>query len=312
MTGVTPTSRGTSRSGDEAGRDARKRPLTTFLLFAFPIGWATLAAPAVLTSLPGEPFLVAFLLFGLLGPTLLVTRWADGPGAVRLLLSRAVRWRFGIARWAVVLFALPVLTLAIAALSGSLRAPEQGWLAEAGTYLLFTLVVGALLGNIWEETAWGGFVQTRLMARHGLLVGSLLTAPLFAGMHIPMQFYGDWTWSGVGQQLVILFAMAPVYRYLLGMLLLDTGGSVLAIGVLHASWNNAGKIGAVDGAWQIIAAVLLLTVLLAVARRSRRAASPVGRDAERAAAASWLTERAVNTRTETGPGRGRGRVLNQR
>ena len=296
MTGVTPTSRGTSRSG-EAGRDARKRPLTTFLLFAFPIGWATLAAPAVLTSLPGEPFLVAFLLFGLLGPTLLVTRWADGPGAVRLLLSRAVRWRFGIARWAVVLFALPVLTLAIAALSGSLRAPEQGWLAEAGTYLLFTLVVGALLGNIWEETAWGGFVQTRLMARHGLLVGSLLTAPLFAGMHIPMQFYGDWTWSGVGVQLVILFAMAPVYRYLLGMQLLDTGGSVLAIGVLHASWNAAGKLGAVEGPWQVIAAVILLTALVALARMSSRSGSVRGRDAERAEAAGWLSRERTGAAT---------------
>ena len=29
-----------------------------------------------------------------------------------------------------------------------------------------------------EETAWSGFVKGRLMARHGLLVGSLLMAPL--------------------------------------------------------------------------------------------------------------------------------------
>ncbi len=288
MTGMTPTARGTSTRSDEAD-GVRRRPLATFLLIAFPIGWAALAGPAVLTALPGEPFLVAFLLFGLLGPTLLVTRWADGPGAVRRLLSRTVRWRFGVARWAMILFGVPVLTLAIAAASGTLRAPEQGWLGEVGTYLLFTLVVGALLGNVWEETAWGGFVQTRLMARHGLLVGSLLTAPLFAAMHIPMQFYGDWTWSGVGVQLVILFAMAPVYRYLLGTQLLDTGGSILAIGVLHASWNNAGKLGAVDGTWQVIAAVILLTVLLAVARRSGRAASVEGREAERAAAASWLS-----------------------
>jgi membrane protease YdiL (CAAX protease family) len=289
MTGVTPAARGTRQAPDEDGGGARRRPLATFLLIAFPIGWAALAGPAVLTALPGEPFLVAFLLFGLLVPTLLVTRWADGPGAVRLLLSRAVRWRFGVGRWAVILFGVPALTLAIAAVSGSLRTPEQGWLGEAGTYLLFTLIVGALLGNVWEETAWGGFVQTRLMARHGLLVGSLLTAPLFAGMHIPMQFYGDWTWSGVGVQLLILFAMAPVYRYLLGMQLLDTGGSVLAIGVLHASWNASGKLGAVEGTWQVIAAVILLTALVALARMSPRSRSVRGRDAERAAAAGWLS-----------------------
>ncbi len=289
MTGVTPAARGTRQAPDADGGGARRRPLATFLLIAFPIGWAALAGPAVLTALPGEPFLVAFLLFGLLVPTLLVTRWADGPGAVRLLLSRAVRWRFGVGRWAVILFGVPALTLAIAAVSGSLRTPEQGWLGEAGTYLLFTLIVGALLGNVWEETAWGGFVQTRLMARHGLLVGSLLTAPLFAGMHIPMQFYGDWTWSGVGVQLLILFAMAPVYRYLLGTQLLDTGGSILAIGVLHASWNASGKLGAVEGTWQVVAAVILLTALVALARMSPRSRSVRGRDAERAAAAAWLS-----------------------
>ena len=296
MTGVTPTARGTRQARDEDG-GARRRPLATFLLIAFPIGWATLAGPAVLTALPGELFLVAFLLFGLLVPTLLVTRWADGPGAVRLLLSRAVQWRFGVGRWAVILFGVPVLTLAIAAVSGSLRTPEQGWLAEVGTYLLFTLIVGALLGNIWEETAWGGFVQTRLMARHGLVMGSLLTAPLFAAMHIPMQFYGDWTWSGVGVQLVILFAMAPVYRYLLGMQLLDTGGSVLAIGVLHASWNAAGKLGAVEGTWQVIAAVILLTALVALARMSPRSGSVRGRDAERAEAAGWLSRERTGAAT---------------
>ena len=296
MTGVTPTARGTRQARDEDG-GARRRPLATFLLIAFPIGWATLAGPAVLTALPGELFLVAFLLFGLLVPTLLVTRWADGPGAVRLLLSRAVQWRFGVGRWAVILFGVPVLTLAIAAVSGSLRTPEQGWLAEVGTYLLFTLIVGALLGNIWEETAWGGFVQTRLMAPHGLVMGSLLTAPLFAAMHIPMQFYGDWTWSGVGVQLVILFAMAPVYRYLLGMQLLDTGGSVLAIGVLHASWNAAGKLGAVEGTWQVIAAVILLTALVALARMSPRSGSVRGRDAERAEAAGWLSRERTGAAT---------------
>jgi CAAX protease family protein len=289
MTGVTPIPAGTSTRRDDVDGRARRRPLATFLLIALPLGWALLGAPAVLRGLPSEPFLLAFLLVALLGPALLVTRWADGPGAVRRLLSRTLQWHFGVVRWTAVLLGVPVLTLAIAAVSGTLRTPERGWLAEAGTYLLFTLVIGALLANVWEETAWGGFVQTRLMARHGLLAGSLLTAPLFAAIHIPMQFYGDWTWSGVAVQLAILFATAPVYRYLLGMLLLDTGGSILAIGVLHASWNSSGNLGAVEGTWQVVAAVVLLTVLMAVVRRSPRTASVVGRDAERAAAQSWLS-----------------------
>ena len=55
------------------------------------------------------------------------------------------------------------------------------------TYLFF-LAVGAVTGNLWEETVWGGFVQGRLMARHGLLVGSLLTAVPFFLIHLPLAF----------------------------------------------------------------------------------------------------------------------------
>ncbi len=44
--------------------------------------------------------------------------------------------------------------------------------------------------NIGEEIAWTGFVQRRAMARWGLLGGSLVTALLFAGIHLPLAF-GD-------------------------------------------------------------------------------------------------------------------------
>jgi hypothetical protein len=147
-----------------------------FLLIAFSIGFPTLSMP-LLTGLPDAPFLLVYLYVALLAPLLLVTRWADGPGSVRQLLSRALLWRFGVGRWLVVVFAVPVLTIGLGAATGSLRTPGDGWLTEIGLYLFSTLIFGALVANPWEETAWGGFVQTRLMAGHGLLVGSLLTAP---------------------------------------------------------------------------------------------------------------------------------------
>ena len=288
MTGTTPTEfRAGSRSAQDANLAAR-RPLATFLLIALGIGWPVLTVPAV-TGLPGEPFLLVLLFIALLGPALLVTRWADGPGAARRLLGRAFQWRFGLGRWVVVLLGMPVLTLGLAAVSGTFRAPEGGWLTEVGLYLFSTLIFGALLGNLWEETAWGGFVQSRFMAGHGLLVGSLLTAPFFAAIHIPMYFWGDPSRSEVVVGLVTLFAVAPFYRYLLGMHLLGTGGSVLAIAVQHASWNASGKLDAVEGEWQVVGAALLLTMLVALARRVRPGtAGPIGREAEKAAAASWI------------------------
>ncbi|WP_298585281.1 CPBP family intramembrane glutamic endopeptidase [uncultured Kocuria sp.] len=268
------------------GSPARRRPVTMFLLLALGLGWAALTAP-LLAGLPMEPFLLLMTYVALLGSALLATRLADGPGGIRRLLGRAFAWRFGAGRWAVVLLGMPVLTLALAAATGSLRAPPAGWAAEAGWYLFNTLVFGALVLNLWEETAWGGFLQSRLTARHGLAFAAVLTALPFAAVHLPLYLAEGWS-GETARNLALLVLLAPVYRYLLGLHLLDTGGSVLAIGIQHAAWNAAGSLGAVEGEWQAIVAVVLLTVLLALERRLRgRGTRPLGRDAERRAAAAW-------------------------
>jgi membrane protease YdiL (CAAX protease family) len=200
-----------------------------------------------------------------------------------------VAWRIGLGRWAVVALGVPVLTLVVAAVSGTLQRSDRGWLVAAGLYLFDILIVGALVLNLWEETAWGGFMQSRLMARHGLVIASLLTALPFAAIHIPLYFGSGWTWSEAVGGLLLLFGLAPIYRYLLGMHLLDTGGSVLAIAVQHAAWNTATRLDEVRGEWQAIVAVVVLTVLVALHRRWWRPGSrPIGVDAERAAAAQWF------------------------
>lgn len=80
------TVNGRDTSDATTGRETltRRRPVATFVLIAFAIGWPALAIPAV-TGLPDVPFLLVLLFVALLGPALLVTRWADGPGAVRRL-----------------------------------------------------------------------------------------------------------------------------------------------------------------------------------------------------------------------------------
>ncbi|MGX5357488.1 CPBP family intramembrane glutamic endopeptidase [Kocuria sp. KH4] len=290
-----PSPRDTGRRS-RSGSPVRRRPVTVFLLLALGLGWAALTVP-VLTGAPVEPFLLVMTFVALLGSALLVTRLADGPGAVRRLLGRAFAWRFGAARWAVVLLGMPVLTLALAAVTGTLRSPPSGWAAEAGWYLFSTLVYGALVLNLWEETAWGGFLQSRLTARHGLLVAALLTGLPFAGIHLPLYLAGGWS-GETARDLGLLLLLVPVYRYLLGMHLLDTGGSVLAIGVQHASWNAAASLGAVEGEWQVMVAAVLLTVLVALERHVRgRDTRPLGRNAERRAAAGWTGPRGPAPRT---------------
>ena len=51
-------------------------------------------------------------------------------------------------------------------------------------------------------------------------------------------------------------------RYLVGTVLVDTNGSVLAAGLLHASMNASGALAAVHGIWQYPVALIVLTALV--------------------------------------------------
>jgi uncharacterized protein len=112
----------------------------------------------------------------------------------------------------------------------------------------------------------------------------------FVVIHIPLQFEGDWTWSSSATNVAVLFLVTPFYRLLVGEHLLATGGSILAIGLLHASWNEAAKFDFVDGDWQVVTAVALLALGL-VAKRRLSTRSPAEQDTvedEREEAASWI------------------------
>jgi membrane protease YdiL (CAAX protease family) len=277
---------GTERHPDH-GRVEPDAPNKPFLAVALGVGLAILTFPAV-AGIPMAPFLLGLVFLALLAPALVLTRRYEGRQAMRDLLRRVLVWRFGPMRWAIIVFAMPLLTIAVAAISGTLTMPQDGWSPEITSYLMGTLIIGALILNLWEETAWGGFLQTRLMAKHGLLRAAVMTAVPFSIIHIPLSFEGDWTWSTAGLGVATVFLAAPFYRYLLGMHLLDTGGSILAIGIQHASWNEAQKIDGVHGDWQVLVAVGLLTLLVALGRRLWRGSHPIGIEQEKAAASSWL------------------------
>ena len=220
---------------------AVRRPVTTFLTVVLSIGLPLLTLAAAL-GMPRSRLLLITCYVGLAGTALVLTRWVDGPGAVRRLLARLVRWRFGVGRWLTIVFAMPLLTIGVAAASGTLGRPANGWTYEIGIYLFLVFIFGALILNLWEELGWTGFVQSRLMDRHGLLRGSLLTAIPFAVLHLPLAFGSGWTWASAGVEIALILAFAPFLRYLLGMLYLDTAGSLLAVGVMHGAFNAAGAL----------------------------------------------------------------------
>ena len=249
---------------------AVRRPVLAFCVFAVGLSVALIAALLVadVSVIPGKAAQILIVP----GMALLITAWISGRAGVRRLLASMLRWRIGVARWLLVLLALPVLTLAIAAATGTLEAPPEGWLNIASTYLL-TLVVLLISANLLEEMAWTGFVQTKLMAQHGLLRGALLTAvPVFA-IHVPLSYetnglYGT-RWEDAMLNWGLLLVALPAFRYLAGVLMLETNGSVLAVGVLHASFNASGGMDVTPDGWQYVPAVIVLTVLVAAYRALR-------------------------------------------
>ena len=273
-------------------RTAAAHPIILLLGVATAFVWITQMGSAV-AGVDLMPAKLGELLL-LVGLAIAITRATDGRGGVRQLFAGLLRWRLGW-RYLVLVVAMPVLTVGVATATGTFHAPPAGWVAVGLTYLFF-LAVGAVTGNLWEETVWGAFVQGRLMARHGLLVGSMLTAiPVFL-IHLPLAFETNgWhgtTWRDALISWGVLLLAAPFQRYLIGTLLVDTGGSTLAAGLMHASINAAGAMAVIPGGWQHVPALIALT-LATVAFRSWRGLSPTDGYAPAITPASEAAERTV-------------------
>lgn len=233
------------------------------------VGTPLLTIPIVVGA-PAEPFLLLLVYGVYLGGGIRTAR-RSGPGGVRRLFRGVLRWRIGWPIWVVVVGALPLATIAMAILSGTFSPPADGWLSTIGNYLFLTFVFGALIINVVEETAWQGLVQRSLTERHGPLRAALLTAVPFAAVHVPLSFAGDATVEeGIGATILVLL-VAPVMRYLMGRTDTASGGSLLAVGVMHASFNASHQLGVTDGDWQAIAGLVIVAGLALVADRSRGA-----------------------------------------
>jgi CAAX protease family protein len=244
------------------------RPITTLCVVAI-VPTLILQTGLLLAGVDLFPGKLAELVL-LTGVATTITSWMGGRVAIRRLFGGLTKWRIGVGRWALVLVAMPTLTVGVAAATGTLHFPEHGWAGEVLTYLvLFALI--ALTASLWEETTWSGFAQLRLMDRHGLLVGSMLTAIPFGLIHLPLAFEADgWTgttWPEAFVNWAFLLGALPFLRYVIGVLLVDTRGSVLAAAMLHASFNASGALSVVPDGWQYVPALVILSVLVTIHRR---------------------------------------------
>jgi membrane protease YdiL (CAAX protease family) len=266
-----------------------RHPLTAFLVLVFAGIYPMVSLPilashglipdgGLLDRLPMAPDELAGLLltmFGLLPATLYVTWAADGREGLRRLWSRMVRWRVGAGWWVLVVAGLPVLTVGTAVLLGDPLAtvdPVRFVVTQTGL-----LAANFLLVNLWEETAWAGFLQTRLERRHNLFVAALITAVPFGFAHWPLAFFGEVTVASAALGLVPYLLLGVIFRPMLGVFLRGSRDSVLLVALLHSIFNrtnneNGIAAGLLDGDARALAipiAVIVLTAATAVVIRRR-------------------------------------------
>ena len=149
------------------------------------VGWA-IQLGAFRLGLPALPSLWAGAALGLLMPAILVTAAVSGRAGVRDLVRRSLRWRVGAGWYLLAVLGLLLTSVLVASFflgSAPLLTLVQEW------PLLFTaflpeLLMAFLLIQLFEETAWTGFMQDRLQNRHGPLLASILVAPAFSGWHL--------------------------------------------------------------------------------------------------------------------------------
>jgi membrane protease YdiL (CAAX protease family) len=155
-----------------------------------------------------------------------------------------VRWRFGIGWCLVILFGLPVTGLVLGLIfGGSLHTTDVGsmLLKQLGSIAIAVVVI-----NLWEETVWAGFFQTRLEARFPFVVAAALTALPFAGVHAPLLLLDDQVSPrSVLTGLAGLLVLGVAVRLMIGVFLRAAADSILAVGVLHQVFDASNNQGGV-------------------------------------------------------------------
>lgn len=82
---------------------------------------------------------------------------------------------------------------------------------------------------------WAGTVQNRLADRRGPLTAAVLTAPLFALLHLPLHL-GE-PLASFAVSMTVLVALSVPFRIVAGWLYRRTGSSILLVAAFHTTFN---------------------------------------------------------------------------
>jgi len=149
------------------------------------------------------------------------------------LLSRLVRWRFGVQWYLFVLLGIPALGLGAALLGGQTPAFDlRHW------YLLIPALLSQIYldpGPLGEEMGWRGYALPRLLGQGKPLAASLRLGVIWFIWHLPAFLIGGTPQTRLSLPAFFLSALA--LSILATWLYQHTNGSVLPSVLLHLMAN---------------------------------------------------------------------------
>jgi membrane protease YdiL (CAAX protease family) len=215
-------------------------PLISFFGMAFLFSWIAIIPLILNPSLPIEPFQI---LGAFAGPTLsaiIMIAALEGRGGLATFFKRYIQWRAGIGWWLLVLFGLLIaLTLVATIIVGPSVMRE--FISNLGLILptyLIALIVGMILGPLWEEPGWRGFALPRLQAKYGAFIGTVILGVMWALWHAP-GYLGGWMTSAYLALLLDCIGFSILATWVFN----NTRGSLLLMILLHSSSNAAISLG---------------------------------------------------------------------
>jgi membrane protease YdiL (CAAX protease family) len=219
-------------------------PLVSFFVMPFLFTWIAIL-PLILN--PTLPVTVFQILGAFAGPTIsaiIIIAILNGRTGLREFFKRYIQLHAGIGWWLFILFgSLIALTIVASLLLGSavMVAFFNNIGAIIATYL-FTLIVGIILGPLWEEPGWRGFALPRLQQQVGPVLGSLILGVLWALWHLP-GYVGGWMGALNAVTLLALIIGGMAFSLVATWVYNNTKGSILLMILLHSSSNAAVAVG---------------------------------------------------------------------
>jgi uncharacterized protein len=179
-------------------------------------------------QLPVEivPFLMAFIPALL---AILISALTDGRRGVGALMKKLFQWRVSIKWYAIALVLAFGLRLAIAEVAVLLRWIPEIRMTPWAPVEFIIIGVFILIGAVFEELAWRGYVLPKLLANHSAIFSGLLIGVIWGVIHLGLILPGQMN-AGSNWLLTILYIVG--LSVILTWLYVQTQGN-LVIPILY-------------------------------------------------------------------------------